>query len=189
MSEFINPVEIANPRSPAEKLRASLFSNMPTNEMVTRLKGLDAKASLGDVGKYIEREISDIEKTYPDPEWRNESVLSSMDYYSKLQQLFDQKKFKPLIKIFVNRAISQWKKASEADENIKDLTKEDLERHEIKRIKAIEYNHQEIEKGKADPNYMPDFDNLSTVRLGGEQFRERADVYIRIAAVLAKEIK
>jgi len=106
-----------------------------------------------------------------------------------LQKLFDQKKFKPLIKIFVNDAIHQWKGANEADESIKDLTKEDLERHEINRIKGIEHNRQEIEKRKADPNYVPDFDSLGIFRLGGEQFREKAEVYIRLAAVLAKEIK
>jgi len=64
MGEYINPVEIANPRSPAEKLRASLFKNMPTNEMITRLKGLDPKASLSDVGDYIGQNLVVLKKHF-----------------------------------------------------------------------------------------------------------------------------
>ena len=188
MGEYINPEKIANPRSPAEKLRASLFKNMPTNEMVTRLKDLEPKASLSDVGNYIGKKLSSTEELHPYPEFRGKSVLAAIDYYSKLQKLFDQKKFKPLIKIFVKNAINQWNGASKADENIKNLTKEDLETQEINRIKGIEHNRQEIEKMNADPSYRPDVDNLGTIRLGGDQYREKAEAYIHFAAVLAKEI-
>lgn len=194
----INPKEIIQPQSNAEKIATFFQKGTATKDLILRLaainptvalsNGHEVELGLEDVAKYISHEVNYAKIYYPSGYRYSAHKEAIRQQTYKMEKLFNNHNYPPLIKILLGLATRSWNIADRMDALANKMTpKERAEaqkRYEDNLREEMEISKREKETGKKEEHGFPP----ELLAVGGDSDRRESRAYLAYAAILAKKV-
>lgn len=193
----INPIEVNRPQGRIEKLFSFFVRDSASKGLVDRLRGIDTtvtysgetrEVSLEDIGSFIEDQKTFYSEYYPPGKAQyTRGVENDRRRVLKMERLFNDRNYFPLVKIFMNLARNEWKNGDLMDANWEGLSTKEKEAQRS----GVAYNNELEAKVKAKERANPGYHGEhgyppELLELGGDKRKQEAMQFLRYASVLAK---
>lgn len=194
----INPKEIIQPQSNAEKIAAFFQKGTTTKDLIIRLaainptvalsNGHEVELGLEDVAKYINHEVDFVKRYFPPGYRYTARKEASRQRTYRMERLFNNHNYPPLIKMLMAEAVHNWNIADRMDALANEMTPEERteaqKRYKDNLREEVEISKREKETGKREEHGFPP----ELLEVGGNSPRRESRAYLVYAAILAKKV-